>query len=262
MDLAALAPTLIEAELFGHEEGAYTGATRARLGRFRRAEGGTLVLDGVDGLPPEAQGKLLRALQERKVEPLGSEFPIPVDVRVVATSTEQLSARVEAGQFREDLYYRLAVVRLEVPPLRARADELPDLVRELTASVAARLRAPVREPDEAALARLVAHPWPGNLRELENALERVTVLTETPGAPIEAAELFFLGEAVADAAERLAREARAHGIGLDDLSRAMLEGALAEARENVSEAARRLGLSRRAFEYRMGKLEPKAEDTP
>jgi len=253
VDLGALAPSLIEAELFGHEEGAFTGATCARLGRFRRADGGTLVLDGVEGLPAEAQGKLLRVLQERTVEPLGVERPVPVDVRVVATCAVDLAAEVAAGRFREDLFYRLAVVRLVVPPLRERPDQLVALARELTASVAERLGVPARDLSEEALARLAEHPWPGNVRELENALERVAVLG-AEGDEVSSDELGFLDEAVDGAAERLATEARAHGVGLDDLTRAVLEGALAAARDNASAAARSVGLSRRAFEYRLGKL--------
>jgi DNA-binding NtrC family response regulator len=253
VDLGALAPTLIEAELFGHEEGAFTGATRARRGRFRRAEGGTLVLDGIERLPSSAQGKLLRVLQERQVEPLGAERPVPIDVRVVATSAVDLAAEAAEGRFRDDLFYRLAVVRLVVPSLRARIEDLPGLAQALTGTVAARSGVAVRDLSAEALQRLESHPWPGNVRELENALERVTVLSSVEG-PIGAEEFAFLDEAVAGAADRLAGEARAHGVTLDELSLAMLEGALAEERDNLSAAARRVGLSRRAFEYRLTKL--------
>jgi DNA-binding NtrC family response regulator len=259
VDLAALAPSLLEAELFGHEEGAFTGAHRARQGRFRRAHGGTLVLDGVEGLPRDVQGKLLRALQERQVEPLGGERPVPIDVRVVATSALDLGAEVKAGHFREDLFYRLAVVRLLVPPLRVRLEDLPGLARQLAAQVAKRAGVEGRELSEGALARLAAHPWPGNVRELENALERVTVLASGRG-PVQAEELEFLGEATAGSAERLAAEALAHGLSLDRMSRAMLETALSGARGNLSAAARAVGLSRRAFEYRLGKLNSEASN--
>lgn len=253
IDLGALAPSLIEAELFGHVEGAFTGAVRARQGRLRRADGGTLVLDGIEGLPSAAQGKLLRVLQERQVEPLGAEQPVPIDVRVVATSAVDLAAEAACGRFREDLFYRLAVVRLVVPPLRARVEDLPGLVDELSGDASERTGAHRRQFSEEAMARLVAHPWPGNVRELENALERVTVLAPGSG-PIQAPELDFLDDAVAGAADSLAREARSMGVTLDELIGAMLEGALLEERGNVSGAARRLGLSRRAFQYRLGKL--------
>ena len=252
VDLGGLTPSLVEAQLFGHEEGAFTGADRSREGFFRRAEGGTLILEGVEGLPPAMQGKLLRVLQERVVEPLGAERPVPVDVRLVATSAVDLAGEVAEGRLREDLYYRLAVVRLHVPPLRAHLGDLPDLVRELGARVAERSGVAERPLTPAALERLAAHPWPGNVRELENALERVMILAGE-GGPVAPWEFDFLGRSIEGAAQRLAREARAHGIGLDALDRAMLEGALEEERGNLSAAARRLGLSRRAFEYRLGK---------
>jgi DNA-binding NtrC family response regulator len=254
VDLSALSPTLIEAELFGHEEGAFTGATRARTGRFARAQGGTLVLDGVERLPEGLQGKLLRALQERTVEPLGAERPIAIDVRVIATSGADLAALSRARRFREDLYYRLAVVRLVVPALRERIVELPELARALIAETSARTGAPPRTLSAGALERLASHPWPGNVRELENALERVLVLARSDDAaaraPVSAEELAFLDESTAGVPERLAREALAHGIDLARFEKALLSVALLETRGNVAAAARSIGLTRRAFELR------------
>ena len=252
--LVATSPTLIEATLFGHERGAFTDAHRARLGLFRRAEGGTLLLDGIDHLPLEGQVKLLRVLQERTVEPLGGESAIPVDVRVVASTTTPLERMVEAGTFRPDLFYRLAVLTLEVPPLRRRTEDLPALAEELISAVAARVAVAPRALSEGALAVLRAHPWPGNVRELENALERVLVLAgeeHASAAEIAAEELAFLGQARAGAAADLAREALALGLTVDVLARAMMERALEEHRGNVSAAARTVGLTRRAFDYRM-----------
>jgi DNA-binding NtrC family response regulator len=254
VDLAALSPSLLESELFGHEEGAFTGAHRARLGRFRRAEGGTLVLDGIECLPYDLQVKLLRTLQERVVEPLGGEEAIPIDVRVVATSGRDLRATVDAGEFREDLYYRLAVVTLQVPPLRARIPDIPELVERLAGEVAARAGVPVRVFGADALARLSEHTWPGNVRELENAVERVMVLAPDDADEVRSEELEFLSESVVDAPRRLAREALSHGVSLGTLTSAMMEEALREERGNLSAAARRVGLSRRAFEYRRAKL--------
>ncbi len=248
--LAAVTPTLVEAELFGHERGAFTGADRERLGRIRRAHGGTLVLDDVGLLPQEAQVKLLRVLQERQIEPLGSEGPVDVDVRVVATSSEDLAAMTRDGRFREDLYYRLAVVPLMVPPLRARADDLPELVRHLVGRLEERLRVPARALSEGALERLARHPWPGNVRELENALERVMVLGSKGAGEVPPEELDFLDEATDGVARELAVTALAHGLSLEDLSRAVMDRALEEHRGNVSAAARQVGLTRRAFEYR------------
>ncbi len=266
VELAALSPSLLEAELFGHEEGAYTGAHRARLGRFRRAEGGTIVLDGIESLPYELQVKLLRTLQERVVEPLGADGALPIDVRVVATSGRDLRAAVDASEFREDLYYRLAVVTLHVPPLRARAADIPVLVERLAQRIADRAGVPVRRFGADAIARLEEHTWPGNVRELENAVERALVLApdeSTGGTPeVQAAELEFLTDSVEDAPKRLAREALSHGVSLGTLTSAMMEEALREERGNLSAAARRVGLSRRAFEYRRAKLAESRADDP
>ena len=252
--LAALAPTLIEAELFGHEEGAFTGAARARLGRFRQAEGGTLVLDDVDALPLELQGKLLRVLQERLVEPVGAERPVPIDVRVVATSSRNLRELVAAGQFRSDLYWRLAVVELELPPLRARSEDVPELARRRLAALCRERGVPARELSPQAEATLAAHPWPGNVRELENTLERVLAFAPAACGPIEAGELEFLSLALAGQAQDVAQRALSHGLSLEGVERALIEGALREQRGNVAAAARQLGLTRRAFDYRVSRL--------
>jgi len=265
IDLAALSPSLLEAELFGHEAGAFTGAQHARAGRIRSAAGGTLVLEGVDRLHGELQVKLLRTLQERTVEPLGGETAVPVDVRLVATCASDLRAEVEAGRFREDLYWRLAVVTLRVPPLRARAGDIPELASHLARVAAERVGAPARPFTPGALERLAAHPWPGNVRELENAVERVLVLRPMgeEGEAVAARELDFLSEATRGVATRLARESLAHGIDLESMIQAMMEEALRQQRGNRSAAARQLGLSRRAFEYRRSRRAPgSAEGTP
>lgn len=263
-NLAAVAPTLIEGALFGHERGAYTGADRARVGMFRAAEGGSIVLDDIDLLPREAQVKLLRVLQERIVEPLGAEEAVPVDVRVIATTNRDLRQEVAEGRFREDLYFRLAVVTLDVPPLRARKDDLPELAQALTERVAERVGRAPRPLAEDGLARLVAHPWPGNVRELENALERVHVLSpagdSSEPAPITADELAFLDESVAGVEGDLAKSALSAGLSIDALALAMMDLALAEERGNVSAAARRVGLTRRAFDYRMAHRPEPDED--
>lgn len=265
VDLSALSPTLLEAELFGHEEGAFTGAGKARVGRFARAQGGTIVLDGIERLGEGLQVKLLRALQERVVEPLGSETSVAIDVRIVATTTGSLQERVRARRFRDDLYYRLAVVRIAVPALRERARDLPAIARGLVQNIAARANVAPREFSAEALARLTAHAWPGNLRELENALERVLVLARASGGAIEANEFEFLDESVAGVPERLAREAIAHGVTLERFETALLEAALRETRGNVTAAARCAGLTRRAFELRHARRargEPAPEDEP
>jgi len=257
VSLAALAPSLIEAELFGHEAGAFTGAHGARLGRFRLAQGGSIVLDDIDALPLELQGKLLRVLQERRVEPLGSEVAHAIDVRLMCTTSRDLREAVDGGTFRADLYWRVAVVPLEVPPLRARPDDIAPLAAQLVARTCARLDLAPRALDASALAVLRAHTWPGNVRELENAIERVLVLrargidrAQTP-PPIGADELGFLETTTVGAAAELAERALARGLKLDDLERALLEAALREQRGNVTAAARQIGLTRRAFDYRM-----------
>ena len=251
ISLAALAPTLVESALFGHEAGAFTDAKSSRQGCFRRAHGGTLVLEDVDLLPLDAQVKLLRVLQERVVEPVGAEAPVAVDVRLVATTSTDLARAVADGAFREDLYFRLAVVPLEVPPLRVRTEDLPDLVRELVAGRSDALGVPARDLTEAALTRLAEHPWPGNQRELENAVERALVVSVASDGELDAADFDFLGEAVAGVDAELARAALAAGLTVEDLERAMMKRAVEEERGNLSAASRRLGLTRRALEYRL-----------
>lgn len=251
--LGALTPSLIESELFGHEAGAFTGAQRARQGAFRRAQGGTLVLDDVELLPRESQVKLLRVLQERVVEPLGGERPEPIDARFVATTSARLDAEVAAGRLRSDLYWRLNVVALQVPPLRARRAELPVLAEALLEGLARRSGARPRPLSPGALQRLLEHPWPGNVRELENALERASALSPGSG-PLQASDFEFLGEGLLGAAERLALEALAQGVDLERFEAALLRAAFAQERGNLSAAARAAGLSRRAFEYRLQRI--------
>jgi DNA-binding NtrC family response regulator len=251
VSLAALAPTLVEAELFGHEQGAFTGAHRARLGRFRQAEGGTLVLEEVDALPREQQGKLLRVVQERLVEPLGAEAPVPIDVRLVSTSQQPHSALVASGTLREDLFWRLAVVQLEVPPLRERLADLPLLADSLAQELCSRLGLPKRSVAPSTVAQLQRHAWPGNVRELENVLERALALSPDPQTTqILPEHLDFLEPEEGGIAAQLCERALAHGLTLVDLERSFLARALREARGNLTAAARKAGLTRRAFEYR------------
>ena len=255
LHIAGLAGSLLEAELFGHVEGAFTGAGAARPGHFRRAEGGTLTLEAIETLPMSLQVKLLRVLQERVVEPVGSSEAVPVDVRVIATASIDLAAAVQAGTFREDLFFRLAVVPLRVPPLRTytRGPRLDGLCARALQQAAERSGVRVRALGPSAVARLREHPWPGNVRELENALERALVLVGD--APELLEEHFdFLGEALEGKASQLAHQALAHGVAFETLERALFETALAEERGNVAAAARRLGLTRKAFDYRRKRL--------
>jgi DNA-binding NtrC family response regulator len=187
VNCAAIPEGLVENELFGHEKGAFTGADRRQTGRFEAADGGTLFLDEIGELPPAVQGKVLRVLEERTFERIGGGATRTADVRLVAATNRDLRAMVEDGSFRSDLYFRLDVFPIELPPLRERASDLPHLVRHLLAEIAGRLgrEAPAAEP--AALEVLGGHTWPGNVRELANVLERAVILTE--GNRIGAADL-------------------------------------------------------------------------
>jgi diguanylate cyclase (GGDEF)-like protein len=179
VNCAAFPETLLESELFGHERGAFTGAERRREGRFELADGGTLFLDEVAEMTPSAQVKLLRVLQERQFTRLGGTRPVTVDVRILAATNQDLEKAVAAGRFREDLYYRLNVIRLELPPLRERREEIPPLVDLFLREAARRGGAVPRRLTSAAMDVLYRHPWPGNVRELKNVIERCTVLCES-----------------------------------------------------------------------------------
>src|SRR5580698_5850459 len=172
VNCAALAPTLISSELFGHEKGAFTGAVQRRLGRFEMADGGTIFLDEVGELLPDTQAALLRVLQEREFERVGGERPIQVDVRVITATNRDLEAAVANGKFREDLFYRLNVFPIEVPPLRERKDDILMLVEYFVQRYANQAGKNIRSIDKKALERLQCHDWPGNVRELQNVIER------------------------------------------------------------------------------------------
>ncbi|HEX9887329.1 MAG TPA: sigma-54 dependent transcriptional regulator [Longimicrobiales bacterium] len=180
VNCGAIPEGLMESELFGHEQGAFTGATRARRGHFEVAHRGTLFLDEVGDLPLHVQVKLLRVLEDRHIQRLGSEHPVRVDVRIIAATNRNLSAEVDEGRFRADLYYRLAVVTLSIPPLRDRPEDIPDLVEHYLAVFRRSLGKPCDGIAGDALAALMAHSWPGNVRELINVLERAVLLAPSP----------------------------------------------------------------------------------
>jgi transcriptional regulator with GAF, ATPase, and Fis domain len=183
VNCAALPESLIESELFGHERGAFTGADRRRLGKFELADGGTLFLDEIAELPLAAQAKLLRVLQGGSFERVGGTEPVKIDARVVAATHRDLARRVERGLFRDDLFYRLNVFRIDVPPLRDRPEDLRALVEHLHAETARRLARPILPVSERSMRRVMAYRWPGNIRELRNAVERATLLAD--GAELE-----------------------------------------------------------------------------
>jgi len=182
VNCAAVSANLLESELFGHKKGSFTGAVQDREGHFVAADGGTVFLDEIGDMPLEMQSKLLRVLQDGEVRPVGSNEALKVNVRVVAASHRDLVAMCAAGEFREDLYYRLNVITLEVPPLRERPGDVPDLVRYFCVILTGELGREVSVTEDA-LAALVARPWPGNVRELENELRRAAVLSSGPIRP-------------------------------------------------------------------------------
>ena len=179
VNCAAIPETLIESELFGHERGAFTGATERRPGKFELASGGTVFLDEIGELPLAVQGKLLRAIEEKTVDRVGGRAPVPVDIRIVAATNRDLKREAEAGSFRRDLYFRLAVFPVEIPPLRERGDDAVLLARHFAAQFGRELRGREATLGEDALAQLRAHTWPGNVRELENAIERACILADS-----------------------------------------------------------------------------------
>jgi two-component system, NtrC family, response regulator HydG len=181
VNCAALSENLLESELFGHERGSFTGADRMRRGRFELADGGTLLLDEISEIAPGLQAKLLRVLQESQFERVGSSLTQQVDVRVVATTNRNLQQCVAAGKFREDLYYRLNVVPIELPPLRQRAEDIPDLCRHFLHLISRRDKSPFRHLESEAMRLLQRYDWPGNVRELQNIIERACILESQPG---------------------------------------------------------------------------------
>jgi DNA-binding NtrC family response regulator len=178
INCAAIPETLIESELFGHERGAFTGATERRPGKFELATGGTIFLDEIGELPLAVQGKLLRAIEEKTVDRIGGRMPVPVDVRIVAATNRELQQAAEAGEFRRDLYFRLAVFPVTIPPLRARGEDVLLLARHFAAQFGKELRGREAALSDDALAVLRTHDWPGNVRELENAIERACILAD------------------------------------------------------------------------------------
>jgi transcriptional regulator with PAS, ATPase and Fis domain len=244
VNLAAVPETLLEAEFFGVAPGAYTGADRkGRDGKFKVADRGTLFLDEVGDMPLALQAKLLRALQEQEIEPLGSNSVIKVDVRVIAATSRDLRALVSEGRFREDLYYRLSVLPVRLPPLRERLADLPALAESLLESIAARTGLPQRELDPSALALLGAQRWPGNVRELRNALEQAAMLTDN--ARLSAADFAQVLPAPAAPAERR-RGAPLRPLPqlIAELERSTIQSALAATGGNKVSAAKLLGISR------------------
>ncbi len=244
---AALPESLLESELFGHERGAFTGAVAARKGRFELADGGTIFLDEIGEVSPGTQVKLLRVLQERSFERVGGARTIPVDVRVVAATNRDLKAEVAAGRVREDLYYRLNVFPVALPTLTGRADAILPLAEHFAAKFAAASAKPVSGFTDAARAALTAYRWPGNIRELQNVIERAVILAR---GEIDASHLNLEAGAVSE--QGVSGGAATPGKGaLKESERETIRGILAEMGGNRRRAAQILGISLRTLQYRI-----------
>jgi two-component system, NtrC family, response regulator HydG len=241
---AALAESLLESELFGHEKGSFTGADKKRVGRFEQADGGTLFLDEIGEIPPATQIKLLRVLQERCFERVGGNETLKVDVRVVAATNKNLAEEVREKRFREDLYYRLNVVHIDMPPLRQRGNDIVLLAEHFLRRFARESNRRIDGFDDEARAKLVAHRWPGNVRELENAIERAVVFTE--GELVGAAALPF--ESVPATIEG---GPRIPGATLAELEKFAILATLEAVEGSTSRAAEMLDISTRTIQYRL-----------
>jgi formate hydrogenlyase transcriptional activator len=244
VNCAALSPSVLPSELFGHEAGAFTGATKKRVGRFELAHQGTLFLDEIGEISPEHQVMLLRVLQERAIERVGGNEAIPVDVRIVAATHQDLPALVAAGKFRADLFYRLNVFPIGVPPLRERPDDIPDLARHFLHQFARRMNKPLEDIDARSLERLKSYPWPGNVRELENIVERAVIRASED--PIEI-----------DPSWLTAPAATASANGFRDVERRTIEEALRRSRGRIygpTGAAAALALKPTTLYAKMRKL--------
>jgi len=248
INCAAITETLLESELFGHEKGAFTGADRRKEGKFRQAEGGTIFLDEVSEMSLAMQVKLLRVLQEREIVRVGGDEAIRIDIRIIAATNRDLLSEIAAGRFREDLFYRLNVVTLHIPPLRERPEDIPLIAQHYLALFAERNRKKVRGFSPQAMDRLLRHTWPGNVRELMNAVERGVVLSRSE----------YLGEdelalalPVKPPVPDSFPESAAGDASLEGVEKATILKTLEAAGGNKSEAARRLGITRRTLHLKL-----------
>ena len=253
---AALSPQLLESELFGHEKGAFTGAAQRRIGRFEQADGGTIFLDEIGEIDAATQIKLLRILSERSLERVGSNTPVKIDVRVIAATNRNLREMVDAGTFREDLYFRLNVVKIEMPPLRRRREDIILLANSFLAEFAKENQRPLKPLTDEALKLLLAYPWPGNVRELRTAIEHGVVMSNDPQIDTRHLPGFLLDPAAP------AKPAASSKNSLDDpaemnlhvLETNAIRAALAASAGNRTHAAELLGLSRRTLQRKLKDL--------
>jgi DNA-binding NtrC family response regulator len=252
VNCAALPETLLESELFGHERGAFTGADRQRTGRFEEANGGTLFLDEVGDTSPVTQAKLLRVLQEQEFHRLGGAKILRTDARIVTATNHELEVQIAEGAFREDLFFRLNVIRIHIPPLRERPEDLIELSHHFLELASQRLDRPIRGFEAAALRRIRAHHWPGNVRELQNAIERAVLLAEGPR--IGAADLSLFEGSGAERAHGWVSELPAEGVSLSAVERELVLEALRRTGYVQKGAADLLGISRRKLNYMIQRM--------
>ncbi len=256
INCAAITETLLESELFGHERGAFTGAERKREGKFRQADGGTLFLDEVSEMSPGMQVKLLRALQEKEITPVGADRVIRVDVRIITATNKDLLREVREGRFREDLYYRLNVVTLKIPPLRDRREDIPLLAQHYLADFSEKNRKAIKGFTPQAMDQLLKYPWPGNVRELMNAVERGVVLTRSDY--IDAADMPHISDVEIPSDMLPADVIRTDALpavspSLEEVEKEVILKTLDVVKGNKSEAARRLGITRRTLHQKLRK---------
>ena len=244
----AIPENLLESELFGYEKGAFSGASSSKPGKFELADKGTLFLDEIGDIPPAIQVKLLRVLQEREFERLGGTKTLKVDVRLIAATNRDLRAALEDGTFREDLYYRLNVVAIDIPPLRERKEDIPALASFFLDRFARASAKPIRQITPAAVNLLMSFHWPGNVRELENTIERAVTLSS--GSTLDTADIHLDQRSLASPAAPVLPE----GMTLEKWEQEIIREALRHANGNKSQAARALGLSRNALRYRLSQM--------
>lgn len=249
VNCAALPETLLESELFGHEKGAFTGAVARRPGRFELAHRGTLFLDEIGEISPAMQAKLLRVLQEKTFERVGGIESVKVDVRIVAATNRDLTAAIETGAFREDLYYRLNVIPIHLPPLRERKEDIQLLVRYFLDKLDVKKR--IQEVTPEAMQALVNYQWPGNVRELENVIERAVIIAGGDAITLE--HVPFNNRPKATGRQSIISEIPEDGISLEEVEKLLLVKALAKAEGNQTRAAQLLRISRPTLLYRMEK---------
>ena len=262
VNCAAISRELVESELFGHEKGAFTGASARRVGRFEAANGGTIFLDEIGDMPLETQAKVLRVLEERSFERVGGNRPIHADVRVIAATHRDLEGEVARGRYREDLYYRLKVVEIVVPPLRDRLEDLPALAHRFLEQLASRLGREKRPMSARAMARLAEHAWPGNVRELRHVIEQAAVLAAgeaieesdlrlaTPTDPARAPSASTAGTSFSEAKRR----------AVDDFERRFLTDALKRNGGNISQTADSIGMVRQSLQQKLKELGIRGEN--